>query len=73
MEDAVGAMIKAVVLSAVLCAVSVTPAHAGDERCRQLEDLHRQYAGVVLTVAQQVIKRKLVAWYQSHCARRASR
>jgi hypothetical protein len=45
-----------------------------DPRCRQLEDLHRQYLGVSLTSDQQALKRKLVAWYNANCReRRASR
>jgi hypothetical protein len=45
-----------------------------DSRCRQLEDLHRQYQGVSLTSDQQALKRKLVSWYNANCReRRASR
>ena len=38
-----------------------------DERCAQLVALNQQYAGVTLTSEQQVLKRKLVAWYQANC------
>ena len=41
-----------------------------DERCQQLEVLNRQYAGVTLTVAQQHIKRQMVAWYRQNCVTR---
>jgi hypothetical protein len=41
-----------------------------DERCQQLEALHAQYVGVQLTFYQQQIKRRLVAWYYSHCGGR---
>ena len=45
-----------------------------DMRCKQLEDLHRQYIGVSLSGDQQTLKRKLVAWYTANCKqRRASR
>ena len=47
---------------------------ADDYRCKQLEELHRQYIGVSLSSDQQALKRKLVAWYNSNCKqRRASR
>jgi hypothetical protein len=38
-----------------------------DDRCRQLEDLNRQYAGVQLTSYQKDLKRQLVAWYNTNC------
>jgi hypothetical protein len=45
-----------------------------DERCRQLEALNRQYAGVTLTSYQKDMKRQLVAWYKTNCgARREAR
>ncbi|MCC6888183.1 MAG: hypothetical protein IT536_06575 [Hyphomicrobiales bacterium] len=45
-----------------------------DARCRQLEELNRQYIGVALTSDQQALKRKLVAWYNANCrSQRASR
>ena len=61
-----------------LCAgliLSITSTSSmADSRCRQLEDLHRQYQGVSLTSDQQALKRKLVAWYNANCReRRASR
>lgn len=49
-------------------------AATADERCRQLEELNRQYMGVSLTSDQQALKRKLVAWYNANCrSRRAAR
>jgi len=51
-----------------------TASTAEDFRCKQLEDLNRQYMGVSLTTDQQALKRKLVAWYNANCkTRRASR
>jgi hypothetical protein len=45
-----------------------------DVRCKQLEDLNRQYMGVSLTSEQQQLKRKLVTWYNANCRqRRAAR
>jgi hypothetical protein len=41
-----------------------------DSRCQQLEELNRQYMGVTLTSAQQQLKRKLVAWYNTNCRQR---
>jgi hypothetical protein len=40
-----------------------------DERCRQLEQLNRQYAGVQLTSTQKHLKRQMVAWYKQNCGR----
>jgi hypothetical protein len=47
----------------------------GNDNCRRLEQLARQYAGVQLTSSQQQLKRRLVAWYNSNCkpTRSASR
>jgi len=39
------------------------------ERCKQLEDLNRQYAGVELTSSQKQIKQQMVAWYRQNCGR----
>lgn len=45
-----------------------------DFRCKQLEELNRQYIGVSLSSDQQQMKRKLVAWYNANCRqRRAAR
>jgi hypothetical protein len=41
-----------------------------NEKCRQLENLARQYAGVELTGPQKQLKRKLVAWYYKNCGER---
>jgi hypothetical protein len=38
-----------------------------DERCRQLEALNQQYAGVQLTSTQKQLKSQLVAWYKQNC------
>ena len=57
----------------LLCAgllFAVTGAARADDRCRQLEALHRQYAGVALTAGQQKLKRQLVAWYNQNCKQR---
>jgi hypothetical protein len=57
----------------LLCAglfFAVTGAAKADDRCQQLEALHRQYAGVALTAEQEKIKRQLVAWYNRNCKQR---
>jgi hypothetical protein len=64
-----GALCAGLVLS-----LTSTSSMADDYRCKQLEELHRQYIGVSLSSDQQALKRKLVAWYNSNCKqRRASR
>lgn len=40
---------------------------ANEDRCRQLEQLGREYAGRVLSLPEQVIKRRMVAWYRANC------
>jgi hypothetical protein len=50
---------------------AASTALAEDARCEQLVALHHQYAGVTLTSEQQGLKRKLVAWYNTNCARMA--
>lgn len=47
-------------------------ASMADYRCKQLEDLHRQYIGVSLTTDQQALKRKLVAWYNANCRQKSA-
>jgi len=49
---------------------AVSGAAKADDRCQQLEALHRQYAGVALSAEQQRIKRQLVAWYNKNCKQR---
>ena len=51
------------------CRLSGTGALSSESKCRQLEDLARQYAGVKLTSHQQQLKRKMVAWYNGNCKR----
>jgi hypothetical protein len=41
-----------------------------DERCKRLEELNRQYAGVQLTSTQKQLKKKLVSWYMQNCRTR---
>ena len=41
-----------------------------NEKCQQLENLARQYAGVELTSLQKQLKRKMVAWYYKNCGER---
>jgi glutaredoxin-related protein len=43
------------------------------ESCEQLEALANQYASVSLTSEQKELKRKMVVWYSTHCARQARR
>jgi hypothetical protein len=54
-------------LFAGLVLATASTAAFADERCEQLVALNRQYAGVSLTSEQQLLKRKLVAWYQANC------
>ena len=62
----------AVLSAGLFLAVGSTGA-LSNEKCRQLEDLSRQYAGVELTSAQQQLKHNLVAWYHRNCGvRRAA-
>jgi hypothetical protein len=58
-----------VIAVSLLVAMSGTGALSNESKCRQLEDLARQYAGVQLTSQQQQIKRRLVAWYTDNCKR----
>jgi len=44
----------------------------GNDNCRRLENLARQYAGVKLTSDQQKLKRRLVSWYNVNCKRTRS-
>ena len=55
------------ICAALLLGTGSAAALAQDPRCEQLVALHRQYAGVTLTSEQQVLKRKLVAWYGANC------
>ena len=60
---------RKVLCASVLLAFTSTASMA-DSRCQQLEELNRQYMGVTLTSAQQQLKRKLVAWYNTNCRQR---
>jgi len=40
---------------------------SADGRCRQLEELSRQYAGVTLTAYERAVKVRLVNWYRRNC------
>jgi hypothetical protein len=44
-----------------------TPVGARDQQCSQLEALAPKYAGVKLTPEQEVIKVKVMAWYNANC------
>lgn len=57
---------KILLIAATLHVGSVMPSY-GNDNCRLLEEMNRQYAGVVLTVTQKAIKKKLVWWYRRHC------
>ena len=50
-------------------AISST-ATLSNEKCQQLENLAREYAGVELTSIQKQLKRKMVAWYYKNCGER---
>ncbi len=54
-------------LCAGLFLTIASTAAMADDRCRQLEALNQQYAGVSLTADQQQLKRRLVAWYKANC------
>jgi hypothetical protein len=68
------ACVRAFCLTAIIGLFTATSGSAaiGNENCRRLEDLSRQYAGVQLTSAQQQIKRRLVSWYNGNCRRMQS-
>ena len=56
-----------VIAATLLTAMNGTTALANEHNCRRLENLAREYAGVQLTKPQQLLKRRLVAWYNSNC------
>lgn len=60
-------------LSAGLILAFSSTAGLSAENCQQLEALATQYAGVTLTGEQKQLKRKMVAWYATHCIRHARR
>ena len=60
---------RAVLFAGLFLGISSTGA-LSNEKCQQLEDLSRQYAGVELTSAQKQLKRKLMAWYHKNCGER---
>jgi hypothetical protein len=56
----------------IVLAISVigsvaTPVAARDQQCSQLEALAPKYAGVKLTPDQEVVKVKVMAWYNANC------
>ena len=53
-------------IAAALHIGSVMPAYS-DARCKTLEEMNRQWAGVALTVQQKAVKRALVQWYRRNC------
>ena len=59
----------------LVAGLMLLPTHAlANENCQRLEVLAQQYAGVQLTAAQQIMKRRLTAWYYNNCtAQTASR
>lgn len=61
------------ILSAGLILAFSSIAGLTAENCQQLEALATQYAGVALTSEQKQQKRKMVAWYSTHCIRHARR
>jgi hypothetical protein len=60
-------------LSAGLVLAFSSHAALSAESCEQLEALANQYASVALTSEQKELKRKMVAWYSTHCVRQARR
>jgi len=61
------------ILSAGLILALSSIAGLSAENCQRLEALAAQYAGVELTDEQKQQKRKMVAWYSTHCIRHAHR
>ena len=57
------------IAASTLTAMSGTGALSDESKCRRLEDLARQYAGVQLTSYQQQLKRRMVSWYKDNCNR----
>ena len=64
------ARLSRVALSAGLFLTISSTGALSNEKCQQLENLARQYAGVELTSLQKQLKRKLVAWYYKNCGER---
>jgi len=64
------ARLSRVALSAGLFLTIGSTGALSNEKCQQLENLARQYAGVELTSLQKQLKRKLVAWYFKNCGER---
>jgi hypothetical protein len=52
------------ILMALLISTNIAWA---DPRCKQLEDLNREYMGVVLTSEQKQLKKQLISWYRENC------
>jgi hypothetical protein len=62
----------AVLSAGLILGFSSNPALSA-ENCERLEALSVQYSGVELTSVQKHLKRKMVAWYSTHCIRQADR
>ena len=68
--SSVFARLSRVALSAGLFLTISSTGALSNEKCQQLENLARQYAGVELTSLQKQLKRKLVACYFKNCGER---
>ena len=70
LTSSVFARLSRAALSAGLFLTISSTGALSSEKCQQLENLARQYAGVELTSLQEQLKRKLVAWYYRGAPRR---
>jgi hypothetical protein len=70
LTSSVFARLSRAALSAGLFLTISSTGALSNEKCQQLENLARQYAGVELTGPQKQLKRKLVAWYYKNCGER---
>ena len=56
-----------ILAAALLFSIYTASPVFADERCQRLETLAQQYAGVGLTSSQQLIKPRMVVWYEHNC------
>lgn len=57
-----------ILVTSTLIAATAAPV---DAKCRYLEELNRQYAGLTLSTYEQQVKRQMVAWYRQNCIKRS--
>lgn len=56
------------ILSTVLVLAASNP--ATESKCKYLEDLNRQYAGMQLSAYERQVKQQMVAWYRANCQKK---